>query len=357
MALIKCNECLGQISDKAQVCPHCGNPMIQQELNKEKIEQINYQNQEELNNENQQETTEENQLEINDKNNNDIQDNENNHKKITIIMLLIIVAFLIVIELNNIKEKQYNNKIIEENLKIQEEIEKKCKEYTDRLQTFVDNKDYQGFKDNWYIHEDLIGGECETIYCSCPKAIDLHTKIDLFEAEEYYQKGNISKSYNVLDMSIGNENEIKEFYDTHQLLKLLPTKEKEEITGINSTFGEWGINVKEGGDIDFNKQYVNITSTYLYMNFSTYSDTVSISGHLANKKHPYWNDEKNCCAVERFDYRIIDNKIELKRENEKEYDAMFEIISLTDTELKLKLLISTTDVNKGHIYVMQYKWW
>ena len=40
MALIKCNECLGQISDKAQVCPHCGNPMIQQELNKEKIEQI-----------------------------------------------------------------------------------------------------------------------------------------------------------------------------------------------------------------------------------------------------------------------------------------------------------------------------
>lgn len=27
MALIKCSECLGDVSDKALVCPHCGNPM------------------------------------------------------------------------------------------------------------------------------------------------------------------------------------------------------------------------------------------------------------------------------------------------------------------------------------------
>lgn len=27
MALIKCNECGKEISDKAQTCPHCGNPI------------------------------------------------------------------------------------------------------------------------------------------------------------------------------------------------------------------------------------------------------------------------------------------------------------------------------------------
>jgi predicted nucleic acid-binding Zn ribbon protein len=28
MALIKCHECGGQISDQAQTCPHCGAPAI-----------------------------------------------------------------------------------------------------------------------------------------------------------------------------------------------------------------------------------------------------------------------------------------------------------------------------------------
>ena len=27
MALIKCNECGKEISDKAKVCPNCGNPI------------------------------------------------------------------------------------------------------------------------------------------------------------------------------------------------------------------------------------------------------------------------------------------------------------------------------------------
>lgn len=27
MALIKCSECQGDVSDKAYLCPHCGNPL------------------------------------------------------------------------------------------------------------------------------------------------------------------------------------------------------------------------------------------------------------------------------------------------------------------------------------------
>jgi len=28
MALIKCHECSGQVSDHARTCPHCGAPVI-----------------------------------------------------------------------------------------------------------------------------------------------------------------------------------------------------------------------------------------------------------------------------------------------------------------------------------------
>lgn len=35
MALIKCPECDGSVSDKALSCPHCGNPIEQKTINEE----------------------------------------------------------------------------------------------------------------------------------------------------------------------------------------------------------------------------------------------------------------------------------------------------------------------------------
>lgn len=46
MALIKCNECGKEISDKAKTCIHCGNPIF-----KESIKNINKKKWEELSNE------------------------------------------------------------------------------------------------------------------------------------------------------------------------------------------------------------------------------------------------------------------------------------------------------------------
>lgn len=34
--------------------------------------------------------------------------------------------------------------------------------------------------------------------------------------------------------------------------------------------------------------------------------------------------------------------------------SLFEIVSLSESQLKLKLMINTTDVNKGQIYTLNY---
>jgi hypothetical protein len=77
---------------------------------------------------------------------------------------------------------------------------------------------------------------------------------------------------------------------------------------------------------------------------------------LAPKGHTNWNKEKNI-SVNWYNYKIIDNKIyiKLKDESDESYDALFEIVSLTDTNLSLKLLINTTDVNAGAVYEFTYK--
>ena len=36
MALIKCEECGKEISDKAIACPHCGNPLVTENLQEKK---------------------------------------------------------------------------------------------------------------------------------------------------------------------------------------------------------------------------------------------------------------------------------------------------------------------------------
>ena len=66
---------------------------------------------------------------------------------------------------------------------------------------------------------------------------------------------------------------------------------------------------------------------------------------------------KKNISVNWYNYKIIDNKIyiKLKDESDESYDALFEIVSLTDTNLSLKLLINTTDVNTGAVYEFTYK--
>ena len=43
MALIKCNECGNEISDKAKVCPNCGNPITTNKKKKKSYEELTFQ--------------------------------------------------------------------------------------------------------------------------------------------------------------------------------------------------------------------------------------------------------------------------------------------------------------------------
>lgn len=43
MALIKCKECGKEISDKAKVCPHCGNPITTNKKKKKSYEELTFQ--------------------------------------------------------------------------------------------------------------------------------------------------------------------------------------------------------------------------------------------------------------------------------------------------------------------------
>lgn len=40
MALVKCGECQKEISDKAESCPHCGNPINTINANSQKVEVV-----------------------------------------------------------------------------------------------------------------------------------------------------------------------------------------------------------------------------------------------------------------------------------------------------------------------------
>lgn len=236
-------------------------------------------------------------------------------------------------------------------------IETKCKEFTDKLQVYINNKDYEGFSNTgWFDHEDLTFDGCDTIECSCPSAWNLFLENKKLQANEYLNKGLISSAYNILGSNyISEYKELKEFYESNNLFKLISSKQKEETTGIYASFGQWEWKHQVGGDFSFNKRYVNYGSSSLSLQFNNYSDQVLVSGHLAPTNHPNWNSEKNI-SVNYYNYKVLDNKIYLKllNESDNEYDSLFEIISISDLELKLKLLIDTTDVNKGQIYTFNY---
>ncbi len=242
-------------------------------------------------------------------------------------------------------------------LKKEKSIETKCQEFTDKLQVYIDNKDYEGFSNTgWFDHEDLSTSECTTIDCSCPSAWELFLENKRLQAIDYLDKGLISSAYNVMGENyISKNTKLKELYDSNDIFKILSTKQKEEVTGIYASFGEWEWKYQVGGDFSFNKRYVNYGSSNLSLQFDDYSDIVLISGHLAPKNHPNWNKEKNI-SVNHYNYKVLDNKIyiKLKEESDDNYDSLFEIVSISDTQLKLKLLINTTDVNKGQIYTFNY---
>ena len=267
-------------------------------------------------------------------------------KKKIILFGLCSIVLLGVCGCNNSKEK------IEE-----KSIETKCQEFTEKLQLYIDNKDYEGFsKTGWFDHEDLTTDECETIDCSCPSAWNLFLENKKLQAIEYLDKGLISSAYNIMGANYISENEaLKEFYDSNNLFKLISSKQKEEVTGVSASFGKWEWKHQVGGELSFNKRYVNYGSSTLSLQFSNYNDEVLISGHLAPTNHPNWNSEKNI-SVNYYNYKVLDNKIyiKLKDENESQYDSLFEIVSLSESQLKLKLLINTTDVNKGQIYTLNY---
>lgn len=310
MALIKCSECNKEISDKAKVCPGCGNPIKKVKIKKEKKPK----------------------------------DIKKIKKIIKIIsLILLILAILIIVGAN------IYNSIREKN------VQKNCEIFTDNLQTYIDNKDYEGFDDGWFDHKNLSTKECDTISCSCPSAWELFIENRLLKAKDFYNNGFISSAYNSMGNNYINENsELQKFHDENNLFKLISSEQKEKITGIYHSFGSWEWKYVVGGSFKFNKRYVNYGSSNLSLKFDNYSDKVLISGHIASKEHPDWNSGKNI-AVEWYNYKVLDNKIYIKLESESEYDAMFEIVELTDSSLKLKLLISTNDVNKGQIYEMTYK--
>ena len=310
MSLIKCNECNKEISDKAKVCPGCGNPI--KKVKPKKIKKPK-----------------------------DLKKIKKIIKIVSLILVILAILTIIGIKIyDSIREKN---------------VAKNCETFTNKLQTYLDNKDYDGFDDGWFDHENLSTRNCDTIDCSCPSAWNLFIQKRLLKAKDLYEQGFISSAYETMGSNYITENpELQKFHDENILFKLISSEDKEKITGIYHSFGSWEWEHVVGGTLKFNKRYVNFASSNLSLKFDNYKDIVLISGHIASKEHPNWNSDKNI-SVEWYNYKVLDNKIYLKLENESEYDAMFEIVELTDTNLKLKLLISTTDVDKGQIYEMTYK--
>ena len=354
MALIKCKECGKDVSDMATACPNCGYPIAKdKEISTEKQEN-NIENEDNSN-------IEENITEDNTNSKESIyEDNKEEEsivkeekpkkkiKKLPIILIIIALIIGIPIYLYFCTDIFVNKrKIVEEN----------CRVFTEKLQVYIDNKDFKGFDNGWFDHDTLSLDECETISCSCPSAWELFLNKKILEADSYLEQGLISSAYNALGSNYIEEySKLEDYYNEHEIFKILPTKQKEKLTGVYYSFGEWQWEYQVNGGFSFNRRYVNFASSYLNLQFGDYFDTIIVSGHLAPVNHPNWNNEKNI-SVHTYNYKILDNKIYMKLEDEddSQYDALFEIISLTDTELSLKLLINMSDVNAGQIYVMNYK--
>ena len=356
-----CTNCGNKLNTNHKYCNNCGTINSNYNLSNKNLEHQNNQPSIDANNENTIIVSLEdnnNQLLENQKENTS-QDSSNNkplkkqkkHKILWIVLFIIFVLFIILIAVSNIEkdDTKDNNSALER----EKRAEKECKEFTERLQVFIDNKDYEGFDSGWSKHGDLTTDSCTTISCSCPSAWALHIERNILHSQDYLNQGLISSAYEALHISYTTDESgtLQNFHDSNHIFKILSTEQKTEITGVY--YGGWNWKYQVGGSFKFNKRYVHYGSSTLRLTFNDYFDKVLISGHMASSKHPNWNYEKTI-SVNWYNYKILNNIIYVKLESETEYDALFEIVSLTDAELQLKLLINTTDVNAGQIYIMNY---
>lgn len=303
MSLIVCKECGKKISDTAKSCPHCG--YLIKKFKGFKVPK--------------------------------------NKRKLFFVLEGVIAIVVIVAIASTMNEDKGASA---------------CENFVANLQKYVDSKDYEGFEMvGWYNHENLGTKDCKEISCACPEAWNMFMDNKINYSKQFLDEGLVSSAYNELGTNYISKNEkIKEFFDETAIFKLLSTKEKESITNVYYSFGEWYWKHTVGGEFKFNKRNVYYGSSELTLKFDDYFDEVLISGHLAPKGHANWNSEKNI-SVNWYNYKVIDNKIyiKLKDESDESYDALFEIVSLTDTNLSLRLLINTTDVNAGAVYEFTYK--
>jgi len=231
-----------------------------------------------------------------------------------------------------------------------------CSNLVKTIKPYVESKDTDGFNEKWDNREGFnTTDNCSTIECLCPEAWDLFMLNKINTADKYLAEGFVSSAYNSLGSTyIQNNSKIKEYFNSNKIFKILSTKEKEEITGIYYSFGSWEWKHEPGSKFKFKTRYVNYGSSNMSLQFSNYSDEVLISGHLKPSKHSNWNPDKNI-SVNWYNYKIVENKIYIKLENESSYDVIFEILDVTDTTLSLKLLIDLDDVKAGQVYNYTYQ--
>lgn len=266
--------------------------------------------------------------------------------KIIIIVIAIILVVLGIVFIPSLfkKDKKQSN-------------EKICSNLVSILTPYITNKDTDGFIEKWDNREGFnTTSTCSKVECLCEDAWDLFLQNKINISDKYLEKGLVSSAYNSLGSTyIKNYKKINKYFNKKDIFKIIPSKEKEEITGVYHSFGIWKWEHKVGSSFKMNKRYVSFASSYMTLQFSDYFDKVLISGHLKPSKHTNWNPEKNV-SVEWYNYKILDNTIYIKLENESEseYDKIFEITEIKDNSMKLKLLMNLEDVDAGQIYEFNY---
>ena len=267
-------------------------------------------------------------------------------KKIIIILL---IGLLIITGCSSKKSETSKKEEKEENL------EEKCEEQSKMLQTYIDNHDAKGFDEAYNgVHlPESKDASCTNLTCKCPSIWNQFLTNKTIKADDFIKQGLISSAYNEIGYYIDDEKVITDYYDKTTVLKLLSSRKKDKR--LNTYNAEWKWKYVVGGSFKFNRRSVNYGSSSLSLQFGDYFDKVLISGHLQPKNHTNWNAEKNI-SVNYYNYKVLNNIIYVKLENEADnkYDGLFQIVSVTDTKLKLKLLLNLSDVNKGQVYEFNY---
>ena len=186
MSLIVCKECGTKISDTAKRCPNCGYSM--RKFKSFKVPK---------------------------------------DKRKMFFILEGVIAIVVIVAIASTMNEDKNASA--------------CENFIATLQTYVDNKDYEGFERvGWFNHENLGTKDCEEISCACPKAWDMFMDNKINYSKQLLSEGLVSSAYNELGTNYISENDkIKEFFDNTEIFKLLSTKEKEDATNIYHSFGEW----------------------------------------------------------------------------------------------------------------------